>query len=299
MKSNLLLLCLAILLGSVACKKGGSVKSTINGHKYTIIQDENGPNAKEGDYVYFTYMVRAKDSVVFNSAMQAPVIKFKLPKIEKTDDLTKSQPILELLINMSKGDSATVSHVIDENVKKQIGIPDISQLEYDVKLVDIKTEAEYAADMEVEAKERNEKIAASQALVPEIEKSIKMTIEDFKSGKNKDQVITTASGLKYIVHTTGSGEKPEIGKLVSVNYYGSLMDGTRFDDSWSRGQEFSFPIGQGQVIKGWDEGVSLLPIGSKATFFIPYALAYGEAGSPPTIPAKSDLVFYVELNGVK
>lgn len=126
-----------------------------------------------------------------------------------------------------------------------------------------------------------------------------MTIEDFKSGKNKDQVITTASGLKYIVHTTGSGEKPEIGKLVSVNYYGSLMDGTRFDDSWSRGQEFSFPIGQGQVIKGWDEGVSLLPIGSKATFFIPYALAYGEAGSPPTIPAKSDLVFYVELNGVK
>ena len=269
MKSNLLLLCLTILLGNVACKKGGSVKSTINGHKYTIIQDETGPNAKEGDYVYFTYMVRAKDSVVFNSAMQAPVIKFKLPKIEKTDDLTKSQPILELLINMSKGDSATVSHVIDENVKKQIGIPDISQLEYDVKLVDIKTEAEYAADMEVEAKERNEKIAASQALVPEIEKSIKMTIEDFKSGKNKDQVITTASGLKYIVHTTGSGEKPEIGKLVSVNYYGSLMDGTRFDDSWSRGQEFSFPIGQGQVIKGWDEGIALMKVGGKVKLIIP------------------------------
>jgi len=87
--------------------------------------------------------------------------------------------------------------------------------------------------------------------------------------------------------------------MVGVNYYGTLMDGTRFDDSWSRGQDFSFPVGQSQVIKGWDEGVLNFPVGTKATLFIPYALAYGEAGSPPTIPAKSDLVFYIEVNSIK
>ena len=106
--------------------------------------------------------------------------------------------------------------------------------------------------------------------------------------------------MKYVIHEEGTGAKAEAGKTVSVNYFGALIsDGTRFDDSFSRGDEFSFPLGAGQVIPGWDEGIALLKEGSKASFFIPYTLAYGEAGSPPVIPAKADLMFYVELNKVK
>ncbi|NOT37924.1 MAG: FKBP-type peptidyl-prolyl cis-trans isomerase [Saprospiraceae bacterium] len=143
------------------------------------------------------------------------------------------------------------------------------------------------------------KRAESAALLPAIQESIKKTIADYKSGANKSQIITTASGLKYIVHETGTGPKPQVGQVVSTKYYGTLMDGKMFDNSFERGQDLQFPLGQGQVIKGWDEGFALLPVGSKATFLIPSELGYGAAGSPPVIPANSELLFYVELVGAK
>ena len=105
-------------------------------------------------------------------------------------------------------------------------------------------------------------------------------------------MVTTASGLKYYVHEAGTGPKAENGKRVSVNHYGMLMDGKHFDDSWSRGQEFTFGLGAGQVIKGWDEGVANLTEGTKRkTLFIPSALGYGLQGSPPVIQKIQNLMF--------
>ncbi|MFM9951914.1 MAG: FKBP-type peptidyl-prolyl cis-trans isomerase, partial [Saprospiraceae bacterium] len=72
-------------------------------------------------------------------------------------------------------------------------------------------------------------------------------------------------------------------------------DGKMFDSSFGRGEPIEFPLGVGQVIPGWDEGLSLLKQGGKATLFIPYQLAYGDAGSPPVIPPKAELIFYVEV----
>ena len=97
----------------------------------------------------------------------------------------------------------------------------------------------------------------------------------------------------------GTGTQAEAGKTVSVQYYGTLMDGKMFDNSFRRGAPFEFTVGQGQVIKGWDLGLPKMKEGGKAALFIPYELAYGEAGSPPNIPAKSQLLFYVELEEVK
>ena len=74
-----------------------------------------------------------------------------------------------------------------------------------------------------------------------------------------------------------------------------LKDGNIFDQSYERGQPIDFPLGVGQVIKGWDEGIGLLKPGGKATLIIPASLGYGEAGSPPVIPENAELVFYVEL----
>lgn len=287
---------LIAVLATACAKKGGQ---TVSGHAYEYIEDVAGTNAVEGDYVYFQFTVKVKDSVVFNSVTQnPPFIRFKLPKNEKPADKTNSQPVLELLYFMSKGDSAVVYLETDEEVRKQIGIADAQKLAYHVRLIDIKDEAAYQEDMKEEQKKLDEKFEANKQRLPEIESLIKTTLEEFKSEKNKDQVISTESGIKYIVHSTGSGPKAESGKSVNVNYYGCLMDGTHFDDSWSRPQDFSFVIGSGQVIPGWDEGVALLNEGSKATFIIPYALAYGEAGRPPVIPEKADLVFYIEVNKV-
>lgn len=106
--------------------------------------------------------------------------------------------------------------------------------------------------------------------------------------------IVTASGLRYIITEKGNGIKPEEGAKVDVHYTGSLTNDTVFDSSYKRNQPFSFTLGQGRVIKGWDEGVALLNEGDKATFIIPADLAYGSRATG-NIPANSTLIFQIEL----
>jgi len=109
--------------------------------------------------------------------------------------------------------------------------------------------------------------------------------------------VTTPSGLKYEDITVGEGDSPVNGRKVTVHYTGTLTDGTQFDSSRSRGP-FSFTIGVGQVIKGWDEGVLSMKVGGRRTLTIPGDLAYGPQGYPGVIPPNATLVFDVELLGV-
>lgn len=110
---------------------------------------------------------------------------------------------------------------------------------------------------------------------------------------------TTTSGLRYKLIQSGDGEKAEKGKTVSVHYKGQLPDGTVFDSSFKRNQPIDFQLGVGQVIPGWDEGISLLKVGDKARLVIPSDLGYGSAGAGGVIPPNATLVFDVELVAVK
>ena len=105
----------------------------------------------------------------------------------------------------------------------------------------------------------------------------------------------TKTGLLYKFEEDNQSEKPETGKKVKVHYKGMLLDGTVFDSSYKRNQPYEFTLGIGQVIKGWDEGISLLGVGDKASFIIPSDLAYGESGAGGVIPPNATLVFEVEL----
>ena len=109
----------------------------------------------------------------------------------------------------------------------------------------------------------------------------------------------TESGLRYKMIQKGNGKKAENGKTVSVHYSGSLENGKVFDSSYTRKKPIEFPLGQGNVIEGWDEGIALLQVGDKARFVIPSHLGYGSRGAGGVIPPNATLVFDVELMDVK
>ncbi|MFN8474311.1 MAG: FKBP-type peptidyl-prolyl cis-trans isomerase [Anaerolineae bacterium] len=123
-----------------------------------------------------------------------------------------------------------------------------------------------------------------------------------QQGAGSDQAgkeVTTPSGLKYTDTVVGTGATAEKGQRVSVHYTGYLMDGKKFDSSVDRGQPFQFVLGNGQVIKGWDEGVAGMKVGGKRTLVIPPELGYGARGAGGVIPPNATLKFDVELLGVQ
>lgn len=114
-----------------------------------------------------------------------------------------------------------------------------------------------------------------------------------EENKKREGIIVTESGLQYEVLTMGTGAKPTTEDVVKVHYKGDLIDGQTFDSSYESGEPVSF--GVTGVIPGWVEGLQLMPVGSKFKFYIPYTLAYGEAGAGGVIPPYATLVFEVEL----
>ncbi|MBH0185764.1 MAG: FKBP-type peptidyl-prolyl cis-trans isomerase [Nitrospira sp.] len=123
-----------------------------------------------------------------------------------------------------------------------------------------------------------------------------MTVNE--KGSNAGETVT-ASGLKYIDQAVGAGDVAVAGKTVSVHYTGWLENGKKFDSSVDRGQPFSFPLGAGRVIKGWDEGVQGMKVGGKRKLTIPSDLGYGSRGAGGVIPPNATLIFDVELLAVR
>src|SRR5215469_14773909 len=144
--------------------------------------------------------------------------------------------------------------------------------------------AQFEKDMEQKQKELGEKNKADGT-------------KWLDENKKKPGVKATASGLQYKVEKEGTGPQPKATDMVSVNYRGTLVDGTEFDSSYKRGQPATFPVNG--VIKGWTEALQLMKKGAKYQLFIPSNLAYGERAMGPDIGANSTLIFEVELMDIK
>jgi FKBP-type peptidyl-prolyl cis-trans isomerase len=141
---------------------------------------------------------------------------------------------------------------------------------------------------------RNERMKAQQEQVKaQALKGKQEGVTFLAENRKKEGITTLPSGLQYKVYTAGTGPKPTTHDTVVAHYRGTFIDGKEFDSSYRTGGPVAFKLNQ--VIKGWQEALQLMPVGSKWKLFVPSELAYGEAGQPPKIPAHAALVFDVEL----
>src|SRR5947207_5884660 len=203
----------------------------------------------------------------------------KSPQLKDQKDKVSYSIGMNIGANLSRQKVDINPDILAAGIKDAIGgKPQLTQ----DKVKDVMQKFE--KDMEQKQKESGEKNKAEGA-------------KFLEENKNKPGVKTTASGLQYKMEKEGTGPQPKATDMVTVNYRGTLIDGTEFDSSYKRGQPATFPVGG--VIKGWTEAMQLMKPGSKYQLFIPSNLAYGERAMGPDIGPNATLIFEVELQDVK
>lgn len=292
----------AVLFGLEACTSGG-FKKTKDGLEYNIVNDEKeGKAPVAGDMIGIHVIMSVidgdgdkTDTVIMDSRKMNNnmPIEFVLNAPSFKGD------IAEGIMLMTPGDSAVFRMSID-SIKKSSPqpLPDFmksgGKIVYKVKLVSVKNQAEMM-------KQQQEQAAAAQQQAAQQMQVDEKLLQDYFT-KNNLKPTKTASGLYYIIEKPGTGSNIAAGQQVTMNYTGKTLDGTPFDSNvdpkFQHVEPFTFAVGQGQVIPGWDEGVQLLKKGSKAKFFIPSPLAYGAQSPSADLPANSVLVFDVEVKEV-
>jgi len=261
-----------------------SHKLTNSGYPYVHHIKNEGATPQIGDEIEYHQIVFRNDSLLYSSLYSGRPRKAVLPGADQIP--SPPPPDYEGLLLMSVGDSLSVYQTLDTfpAAKLPPGVSNSDVFIYNMKLVGLRS----AAEVEAAKSARKDK---RETLFTDV----KSMIEDYNAGKLKSKLQKTESGLQYVVLKEGEGPKPLDGSFPEVEYAGFLTNGESFDDSWQRDTGFRFRVGRGQVIQGWDEGVPLMSEGAEYLFFIPYQLAYGEAGKPPSIPERSELVFHVTL----
>lgn len=318
-RSHLFLLCCLISYLGIAQQPITNPQNAVSGppvFKYKklnpqlqyafIVNKPTKPNPQEGDQIFLNLQSVCNNRLMYNTvqAFKGKPAMFGVAKPSFKGDL------IEAIMLMTPGDSIVC--LVDADAlfnnsksKKPDFIKSGDKVQYFIKLVSIKPKEQVQKEQQalfmkqMKEQEAKQKAAAVKQMIID-DKALKAYF-----AKKNISPIKTASGLYYSIKEEGAGEMAMNGDSITMNYTGTLLDGTKFDSNedtaFHHVQPFNFVLGRGSVIKGWDEGVALLKSGSKATFYIPSPLAYGQqarpggGANPKGIPANSILLFDVQL----
>ncbi len=276
-----------LFLGAVimSCSQDGGYTKSDFGFEYKLINHDEGARKIENGNIVMYHVDYATDNAILMSTQDkngGQPLSFRYTETMDQDSI----PMLMAIKMLNLGDSAVFKFNAEDLFSKSFNTPRPDSISAEsnifahLKLENVYTMEEYQAFME------GEEVKVFDEQVKEIDELLDAEGVEYQ---------TTESGLRYVILEEGAGENPNQGDTVSVHYTGTLLDGTEFDSSLDRGEPFKFQLGIGQVITGWDEGISLLSKNTKAKFYIPSRLGYGARGSGGVIPPNSALIFEVEL----
>lgn len=273
-------------VGATSCSKyKGFKEDKKEGFYYKFYtQNKDAEQPVDGDIVEITLTVHTKDSVI-------------IPTFPTRDQIVESLykgDFYSALRKLHVGDSASFilngDSIFHYFFGQEYPFGD-EPLYFDIKLDKIVPKAEFEAQQAERRKEYETVLQEYQLAEDSLLTNYLQT--------NKVTVKPTVSGLYFIKTTSGKGKLATVGSKASVHYKGMLIDGTEFDNSYSRGEPIELEVGKGQVIPGWDEALQLMKVGDKAKLVIPSKIAYGERGAGGVIPPYATLIFEVELISVQ
>jgi FKBP-type peptidyl-prolyl cis-trans isomerase len=274
-----------LLLSNIAL---GQTKEQITEHGYRFFHhiQKNGSKPKRGESVRAYVNVFVGDTLLSSSRKNLGGT-YKFDIAPEGAELAHYPPLMDATLLMGVGDSATIYQPVDSSMKVYLpkNMRNEKELRFEIAMVQIITEAS--------------KAIADQAFAEravQVKAAVEQTIKDYREGNLKEKMLVLKSGLRILTLEKGPGKLVRTNEAVQVHYYGYLKNGTSFDNSFDRRRPLAFPVGVGQMIAGFDEGVQQLTHGSKAFLFIPSALAYGEEeAAGGLIPPNSELIFYIEV----
>lgn len=281
---NRIILTLGVVFCMFACnsKSDNNLVKTEKGIEYELVKNGNGNKANIGDFVEINIdAFDTKGDLKFSSSKQGQPAMIN---ILADNPNAPANPVLDVIKTMGLGDSVKLV-ATPEMMNNQNG-PDT--IIYHIGMKKIYTETEFKKIQE----EQKSKV---EGRYNDVVTKVNDIYSKLSTKEMKSKIVTTDSGLKYILLEEGTGVLTPKGERVTVDYHGVLArNGEVFDSSFKKLNPFSFKLGIGQVIKGWDEGIALLKGGSKAFLIVPNHLAYGERNSG-IIKKGDDLMFYVEV----
>ncbi|MDH3651858.1 MAG: hypothetical protein OEQ53_19390, partial [Saprospiraceae bacterium] len=219
-------ICLCMILCSLAwlsCEQSSNLSE--RGYQYLLHTQSEGPKPQPGEYAYFDIVMKAGDSILNTSYNMEQRPRLRMPFQEEYTSNTPA--LIDGLKLMSVGDSLTLFFPLDSMDVTPVAFEQYDVIEYKLKMADIKTDAQFKEEMQKTIEEKEARLRVVKARGPEVAEFSSQILDQYNAGKLSG-IITTESGLKYVVHEDGSGKVPQPNDMVSVHYYGLLMNGLAF-----------------------------------------------------------------------